>query len=335
MNAAENKRSVIVGLFIFIGILIFLIAVFTLAGKQKRFVKSITLKGIFNDVSGLQEGNNIWFSGVKVGTVKKIRFYGTSQVEITMNVEEEAQKYIRKDAKAKVSSEGFIGNKNIVIYGGSPSVPPVEDGDVLHVEPALSTDDIMATLQENNKNLLDITGNFKVLSEKIKKGQGTIGAVLTDSLMAENFRSIVANLHTASVSTTQVASALSHFTSKLNTESGLANELLTDTSVFSDLKTSMTQLKQTTAAAKLMVNNLNMVSAKVNSTDNAVGLLLNDPETAKALSGTIQNLQSGTEKLDQNMEALQHNFLLRGFFRRQAKEQAKQQADSLKQAQAQ
>lgn len=333
MNAAENKRSVIVGIFIFIGILIFFVAVFTLAGKQKRFVKSITLKGIFNDVSGLQEGNNIWFSGVKVGTVKKIHFYGTSQVEIIMNVEQEAQKYIRKDAMAKVSSEGFIGNKNVVIYGGTPSAPPVEDGDVLRVEPALSTDDIMATLQENNKNLLKITGDFKVLSENITKGKGTIGAVLTDSVMADHFRAIVANLHTASVNTNQVTSALSRFTAKLNTSNGLANELLTDTAVFSDLKTSMVQLKQTTAAAAQMVDNLNTVSAKFNSTDNAVGLLLNDPNTAKALSGTIQNLQSGTAKLDQNMEALQHNFLLRGFFRKQAKKEAQRQADSLKQVQ--
>jgi phospholipid/cholesterol/gamma-HCH transport system substrate-binding protein len=325
MKAAESKRSVTVGVFIFIGIVIFILGVFTLAGKQKRFVKSITLKAIFDDVSGLTEGNNIWFSGVKVGTVKKISFRGPSQVEITMNVEEDAQQFIRKDAKAKVSSEGFIGNKNIVIYGGNPKFPAVEDGDLLHVEKALSTDEIMSTLQENNKNLLTITNDFKQLSSKIKKGEGTIGAVLTDSLMANHFRSIVTNLQEASANTAQVSGALSRFTSKLNTKGGLANQMLTDTSVFSDLKSAVVQLEQTTTSAAQVTNNLSQASSKLNASNNAVGLLLNDEETAERLKSTLQNLETSTQKLDQNMEALQHNFLLRGYFKRQAKKQAEQQ----------
>ena len=86
---------------------------------------------VFDDVGGLQTGNNVWYSGVKIGTVKAIDFYGNSQVAITMNIEQEAQKYIRKDAKAKVSSEGFIGNKNVVIYDGNPNVPQVDDGDTI------------------------------------------------------------------------------------------------------------------------------------------------------------------------------------------------------------
>jgi len=188
MNAAENKRSVIVGIFILLGIIIFVLAVFTLAGKQKKFVKSITLRAVFDDVAGLQTGNNVWYSGVKIGTVKAIDFYGNSQVAITMNIEKEAQKYIRKDAKAKVSSEGFIGNKNVVIYDGNPNIPPVNDGDTLSVEPALATEEIMETLQVNNKNLAAITEDFKTVSRKIANGEGALGAMLTDSTMAVNLR---------------------------------------------------------------------------------------------------------------------------------------------------
>ena len=36
---------------------------------------------------------------------------------------------------------------------------------------------------------------------------------------------------------------------------------------------------------------------------------------------TLQNLQSGTKKLDEDLEALQHNFLLRGFFRKKARDE--------------
>jgi phospholipid/cholesterol/gamma-HCH transport system substrate-binding protein len=82
METSENKRSVIVGIFVFLGIVLFVAGIFTLAGQQKRFVKSIELNAIFDNVAGLKVGNNVWFSGVKIGTVKKIDFYGTSQVKI-------------------------------------------------------------------------------------------------------------------------------------------------------------------------------------------------------------------------------------------------------------
>ena len=55
------------------------------------------------------------FRGLKSARLKKLNFYGESQVEITMNIEEKAQHYIRKDAKARISSESLIGNKIIVI----------------------------------------------------------------------------------------------------------------------------------------------------------------------------------------------------------------------------
>ena len=320
MSTAENKRSLIVGIFIFIGILIFIVAVFTLAGNQKRFVKTIHLKAIFDDVSGLQAGNNIWFSGVKIGTVKKMSFYGTSQVEITMSVEEQARQYIRKDAKAKISSEGFIGNKNIVLYGGSPNMPEVEDGDVIHVEKALSTDEMMETLQENNKNLLTITNDVKLLSNKIKNGEGTIGALLTDSLMASNLRNVISHIQSTSSNLARASNSISTFSAKLNTSGGLVDELLTDTSVFSSLKSSVVQLQATANSVSTMTQRIN---TQLGASDNAVGVLLNDQESAASLKRTLENLETSTEKLDENMKALQSNFLFRGYFRKQEREAAK------------
>ena len=323
MKAEENKRSIIVGIFIFLGILIFVAGVMTLGGKQKRFVKSIMLEAVFDNVSGLTAGNNIWFSGVKVGTVKKVSFYGNSQVLITMNIEEETQKYIKKDSRAKLSSDGLIGNKIIEIYGGNPKNAMVEDGDRIHVEKALSTEEMMETLQENNKNLLGITSDFKLLSLKIKRGEGAAGALLTDSLLAIRFKDIVTNLQQASKNTNSVSSAVSLFASKLNNKSGLANQLLTDTEVFNNLKESVEQLQKTTSAAQEITSNLKNVSTKLESKDNALGVLLNDEQVANTLKNTLGNLETSTQKLDENMEALQHNFLLRGFFKKKAQKEEK------------
>ena len=111
MNTADNKRAIIVGIFVLLALLILILGIFTLGGQQKRFIDTITVKAVFDDVAGLKQGNNVWFSGVKIGTIKTIKLYGDSQVEVTMNIEESTQQFIRKDAVARISSESFIGNR--------------------------------------------------------------------------------------------------------------------------------------------------------------------------------------------------------------------------------
>ncbi|PKV75833.1 MlaD family protein [Pontibacter ramchanderi] len=325
MSSADNKRTVIVGIFTFLAIVILVAGIFMLAGQQKRLISTVTLTAIFDDVAGLRTGNNVWFSGVKIGTIKSINLYGDSQVEVVMNIEEKVQQYIRKNATARISSESFIGNKNIVIDGGTQSAAPIEDGDRITAVSPLNTDDLMEKLQQNNENLVAITGDFKQLTSRLVKGEGTVGALLTDTTMAQDFRNVVANLQRTTQSTVTASNSLSAFTSKLNSPGGLANQLATDKEVFQQLKNSMTQLEEATASTSEITENLRTASSRLNNSNNAVGVLLNDPKFARQLQSTMQNLETGTEKLDQNMEALQSNFLLRGFFRKQAKEQARQQ----------
>lgn len=315
MSVAENKRSVVVGIFVFIGLAIFVAAVLTLGGQQKRFVKSVQVKTVVNDSEGLKTGNNVRFSGVKVGTIKEIKFVGDSQVEIVMNIDEEAQKYIHQDAKVKIGSESLIGNKNITISGGSPQAPPVENGAVLLAEKTLSTEDLMTTLQENNLNLVQITTDLKKVSGGLARGEGTLGKLVNDTAMAQNFQQVMSNLQRVSVTTARASASLAQFTSKLNQKDGLANQLLTDTAAFRSLKTSLAQLEQTTNSAKDLTNNLSQASSKLNENNNALGVMLNDPKFAENLKNTMGNLETSSQKFDENMEALQSSVFLKGFFK--------------------
>lgn len=322
MQASDNRRKITVGIFIFLGLAIFIIGVFTLGSQKKAFVKSFTVDVIFNDIQGLKSGNNVWFSGVKIGTIKKIQFYGTSQVQVFLNIEEEAHKYIHKDAAASISSDGLIGNKIIVITGGTPKFPFVEDGDRLRVNTTLSTDDIMKTFQVNNKNLVEVTSDFKILAKSLVEGKGTVGTLLTDEKVAEDFKSIVANLKNTTASANKMAKELDAFTKTLNTKGGLADKLLTDTAVFAKLQASVDELQKTAGSASVLTENLNKASAKLSQTDNAIGVLLNDQKTAEQVKTIMFNMETSSKKLDENLEALQHNFLLRGFFKKKAKAEA-------------
>ena len=321
MRSTKNTRAIVIGIFVFVALAIFVLCVLTLGGQKKSFVKAITINALFDDVNGLQKGNNVWFSGVKVGTVKSINFTRNAHVQVAINIEEQVVRFIRKDAMAKISTDGLIGNKIIVVYGGTATQPQVVAGDVLIVEKAASTEEMLNTLQSNNKNLLAITGDVKTLTANLASGQGTLGRLLTDQSLLNSMQSAVATLNRASVNAEKLSAGLSSYASRLQTKGTLANDLVTDTTVFSSVRTTLSQLQVVSDAATAVMKDLKHTTENLSDSNNTVGVLLRDPQSAEGIKATIQNLQSGTKKLDENMEALQHNFLLRGFFKKKKAQQ--------------
>lgn len=321
MNETSNKRAVVVGLFVLLGLGFLTAGILMIGNIKGTFTKKMKVSAIFQDVNGLQTGNNVWFSGVKIGTVKKVDFFGRSKVKVVLNVDRNAQQYIRKDAKVKISTDGFIGNKIVVIYGGSATIPSVGEDDTLSVEKALSTEEIMSTFQENNKNVLEITNDIKAISHKMARGEGTIGKFLNDETVYRDISTTTASLQNASAKAQKMMTSLADFSSKLNKKGSLANDLATDTVVFNSMKASVRHLQEVADTAAIFAHNLKQASENPNS---PLGVLLHDKETGDHLKATMKNLESSSVKLDQDLEALQHNFLLRGFFKKQEKKKAEQ-----------
>jgi phospholipid/cholesterol/gamma-HCH transport system substrate-binding protein len=315
MNESPNKRAVMVGIFVTIGLSIFIAGILMVGNLHDTFKSKIEIVSLFDDVVGLQTGNNIWFSGVKVGSVKSLDFYGKSQVAITLNVEVKALQYIRKDAKVKISTDGLIGNKILVIYGGTERAAQVQEGDTLAVEKTFSTEDMIDVLQENNDNLLAITSDLKTVTKKLADGQGSIGKLLNDNAIYDNINAATASLKNTSLKANLLVNSLVNFSAGLQKKGTLANELVTDTVIFNSVKASALHLQQTANTARQLVTNLKEASSNPNT---PLGILAYSEETGTQLKQTMKNLALSSQKLDENLEAMQHNFLLRGFFRKKA-----------------
>ncbi len=287
---------------------------------HETFKSKMEVNSLFDDVGGLQKGNNVWFSGVKIGIVSDMNFHGTSQVEVTMKIDVKAQKYIRKDSKVKISSDGIIGNKILVIYGGTLNAGEVQEREYLGVEKTFTSDDMINTLQENNVNILAITKDFKVISQKLANGEGTIGKLLNEDEIYSHINAATVSLQLASAKAEQLTGSLATFSSNLNKKGTLANELTTDTVIFKSVRASVLQLQHMADTASAVVADLKKAAGNPNST---IGVLLRDEETGARIKETIKNLESSSQKLDEDLKAAQSNFLLRRYFKNQEKEKAK------------
>lgn len=318
MNQSPNKHAVIVGLFIIIGLGFLIGGILIVGNLQSAFNRKTALVCLFDDVSGLKPGNNIWFSGVKIGTVSGLNFHGKSQVIVNMDVATSSRQYIRKDAKVKISSDGLIGNRILVIYGGTETAGEVQAGDTLQVEKTFSSDDVINTAQENNKNLLAITNDLKVITSRLATGQGSMGQLLQDSVIYTDIKKSISSLQLASVKAQQMLNSLADFSAGINKKGTLAKDLTTDTVLYKSVKATVAELQMTADSAAILIGNLKRIS---NDPSSPVGVLLHDKEAGANLKESLKYLESSSKKLDEDLEAVQHNFLLRRYFKKKAKEE--------------
>ena len=198
MDTQAPKFKARLGMFIALGVLIFLGAIFII-GKQKNLFNPVfKLTAKFLNVSGLQVGNNIRFAGINVGTVDKIEIINDSTVQVDMFIRKEVQKFIKEDCEVSIGSEGIIGDRIIVITSGSQDAPEAKDGQELLSNEPVETDAIVKNLNVTAYNSAIVSNQLAEILIKVNSGNGTLGRLIQDSTIAENIDQTIANLKTSS-----------------------------------------------------------------------------------------------------------------------------------------
>jgi phospholipid/cholesterol/gamma-HCH transport system substrate-binding protein len=198
MDMHTPKFKIRLGLFITGGLALFIVAVF-LIGKQKNLFDPVfKLTATFNNVSGLQVGGNIRFSGINVGTVDNITIIDDSTVRVDLLLNKNVRQFIKADCEAGIGSSGIIGDRVLIITQGSNDAPGVKNGQTIASKEPVETDAIIQTLKVTADNAAIISDQLAKIMVKLNRGNGTLGRLIRDSTMAKNINQTIVSLEQSS-----------------------------------------------------------------------------------------------------------------------------------------
>lgn len=182
------------GIFVSAALALFIIGIYCIGSRQQLFGDTFVIRAVFKDIDGLQIGNNVRFVGITIGTVDNIEIISDSTVRVDMVIESKTQKFIKKNAKATIGTDGLMGNKVITITAGTMDRNMVEKYDYILTTVPIGIDDILKELNATTSNATQITNDLAVIINNIRSGKGTVGKLFMDNNFANNVNQTLVNM---------------------------------------------------------------------------------------------------------------------------------------------
>ncbi|MBD2721050.1 MlaD family protein [Hymenobacter armeniacus] len=320
MPQRPTGNYVKLGLFVVVGLACLLVTLYLLGRQQSLFSRGFVVQADFRNVSGLLTGNNVRLGGITVGTVREIKLLNDTTVRVAINLNRDAQPFVRRNAVAAIGTDGLVGNTIINLTAGRGAAPPVQPGDQLRTRRPVGMDDLLSTFDVSNKNLVSITQDLRQVTARLN-GSKALWELLDDRTLADNLRRSLRNAAGASAQLGQATRDVAQLTGGVRRGRGPLGYLLTDTAFAGRLGYASRGLAGTSDTLAALVGSL---KGQVAHGAGPVHTLLTDTAASRQLRLTLQHVEQGTAGFNRSMDALQHTFLLRGYLRRQQKKQARE-----------
>lgn len=198
------------GMFVIIGLALLIITIYSIGKNKNLFGATFNLNTKFKNVSGLNIGNNVRFSGINIGTVKEIEFVSDTIVVVKMLIKEEVQQYIKTDALASIGSDGLMGDKILTISPGTPSNKIVKDNATIASTKAIEMEDLMKGLKKSIDNAEIITGELAVFTGKMNNENSVLSKLVNDEKLGKSIDATLVNVQHATSKLNEIEEAAKH-----------------------------------------------------------------------------------------------------------------------------
>lgn len=319
----SSKEKIRLGIFVILGTVLLLIAAYLIGNRQNMFGQTFTISSVFRHVSGLQNGNNVRYSGINVGTVKDIQMEADTVIRVSMLISEGMLPHIKRNAVATIGSDGLVGSMIVNIVPGEGQGEAIRPGDEIASYSRIATADMLSTLNVTNENAAKLTADLLQVTEAMKNGKGTMGRLLNDTAMAENLTQTLANLRAASYQANGLLGELNKVFSEDKMAQSVAGVLLTDSLAGQRVDSLLYDLGQSGKQLGVTLGKVDSLVSYFAEGEGALKYFANDTVFVNRLALSMKHIEEGTARFNENMEALKHNFLTRRYFRKLEREKAR------------
>jgi phospholipid/cholesterol/gamma-HCH transport system substrate-binding protein len=355
---AKKTYDLILGIFIFLGIVIFSAAIYLIGQKQNLFTSNVKVTAVFNDVFGLTPGNNVRFCGIDVGTVSSVRILSETEVSVELSIQSNTIPFIRKNSIATIGSEGLMGNKTIIIIPGTVEERILRGGDTLATIQPVNIDAILNEVKNSTENIAVVSKNLSDITYRIKEGKGIFGKIFTDTSLtlsldkvSRNAVMITQNLNEISERVTQgegilgklladtsfsrnldrtnrnfisISKNLDGITDKINRGEGIFGRLFTDTTLTHNLYLTSENLNESSEDIEKITQNLVEITDKINSGKGLINKLLADSAFADSVDVAVTRLNRGIVSATEASETIKKSRIIRLFSKKKKKPKEEQ-----------
>ena len=303
-----NSSKVIgAGAFVVVGALLFTAALFMIGERRMLFEDRFPLYTEFATVGQLELGATVRVAGLDAGEVTDILIPSSPEQKfrLRMQVREDLHQLIRTDSVATTQTEGLVGAVFVNIGTGTEQAPRVaEGGTIPSREPFLLSD----LLEQASESIELVTETVEILRGDVLR------AVQQLALTAEDSHALIEEIRPDIVAMTengnQISTEARQIVAAINDGKGAVGKLIHDDTLY-------VRAREIADEAKSVMANVREVSDEARR---AIADFRSDDGPAQGLMGdmrvTLRQAREATADLADNMEALKHNFLLRGFFNR-------------------
>jgi phospholipid/cholesterol/gamma-HCH transport system substrate-binding protein len=345
-----DTKKIGIGAFVIGGLVLFGVGMFLIGDQHQAFARHLEFYSEFVNLAGLSNGAKVRVAGMDAGQVVDIAVPDSpsSRFRVRWKIDERLRGLVRTDSVATIATEGVVGGTYLAVGPGSAQAG---QADSLAIIPSKETKDISDLVAGAAGLLGDAQGTLKDIGPKLgatldtlngtvsnvndvvvglKEGRGTAGMLLRDQDLANVIRRNV----------TSAISNLSEVVADLKQGRGAAGMLLRDETLAGQVRQivknaehASADLGQAARQADSMVSDLNSrgipqkaadlidsISDSARQVHQIISEVAkpdqNGTSAGENIRESLANASAAASNLAEATEALKHNFLVRGFFKK-------------------
>lgn len=298
-------RAAGVGAFVVAGVLCFAVGLFMIGDRQMAFAETFTLYTEFTKVTGLQAGAIVRVSGAKAGSITQILPPGrpSAKFRVRLEIVESLHQLVRTDSVATIETEGLVGGSYLGIGTGTDAAPRAAPHATIAGREPFDISDLM---QQMGGTIVKVNETIDGMKDDVQSAVVAVaGTMRTTNLLIADVSGDVKRM---AVSGARITDDVSGVIEGVRAGRGLVGKLMTDDELYTRVAAIARQTEETATHARRMVETARTSLEAMQAKDGPVqGMTADVRQTMTDARGAMAGLSA-------NMEALKHNFLLRGFF---------------------